>query len=114
MSENQASIGIYLEWNIFDKQNRGIQKAKISLTKDMLELRRVRKELEAEVLKLTETVQFLNTQIEEAKNSIKLKKQLLKSAKVAFETGSMNVDDYLKYEDNLANIKATLAKLIAQ
>jgi hypothetical protein len=112
--ENQASIGVYLEWKIFDKQNRDIQKAKITLTKDMLELKRVRKELEAEVLKLTETVQFLNTQIEEAKNSIKLKKQLLKSAKVAFEIGSMKVDDYLKYEDNLANTKATLAKLIAQ
>jgi outer membrane protein TolC len=48
-----------------------------------------------------------------AKNSIEIKEELLHSAKVAFKLNRMTVDDYLKYEDNLALAKANLANLIA-
>jgi outer membrane protein TolC len=113
-SANTASIGLYLEWDIFDKKNREIQKAKINLSKDMLTLNKTRDELQATELKLSEEIDYLNTQIKEMKNSIKLKKELLKSAKVAFINSVMTVDEYLKYEDSLSLAKANLAKLIAQ
>ena len=113
-SANSASIGLYLEWDIFDKKNREIQKAKINLSKDMLTLNKTRDELQATELKLSEEIDYLNTQIKEMKDSIKLKKELLKSAKVAFINSAMNVDEYLKYEDSLSLAKANLAKLTAQ
>jgi hypothetical protein len=47
------------------------------------------------------------------KDSIGLKEELLKGAKVAFKLDRMSVDEYLKYEDALANEKANLANLIA-
>ena len=65
-------------------------------------------------MKLSEEIDYLNTQIKEMKNSIKLKKELLKSAKVEFINNVMTVDEYLKYEDSLSLAKANLAKLIAQ
>ena len=44
---------------------------------------------------------------------MKLKKELLKGAKVAFRLNRMSVDEYLQYEDDLAKTKADLASLIA-
>jgi outer membrane protein TolC len=114
VADNTATIGLYFEWNIFDKKNREIQKAKINLSKDMLALDKARDEIQAAELKLSEEIDYLNTQIKEMKNSIELKKELLKSAKVAFINSVMNVDEYLKYEDSLYFAKANLAKLIAQ
>ncbi len=115
IGENQASVGVYLQWDLFDRKNNSdIQKAKISLNKDTWQIRKTRQELESEVLKLTENMDYIKQQITLTKHSLKIKTELLKSAKVAFENQAMNVDEYLKYEDDLFDTKANLAKLEAQ
>jgi hypothetical protein len=112
---NIANIGLYLQWNIFDKvADKDIQKAKISLIKDKLNLSKTDKDLTAEVNKLTYNLVLIQKEIASAKKSIKLKKELLKSAKTAFSNQAMTVDEYLGYETDLANTKATLAGLNAQ
>jgi hypothetical protein len=112
---NIANIGLYLQWNIFDKvANKDIQKAKIALIKDRLNLIKTQKDLTAEANKFTYDLVLIQKEIASAKKSIKLKKELLKSAKIAFSNQAMTVDEYLGYETDLANTKATLAGLNAQ
>jgi len=115
INKTQSSIGIYFEWAIFDKQTKSkIRKAKLSLQKDRFELQKTINNIDGEVLKLGETLFYIKTQIKQEIVRIKLKQELLKSAKVAFIAGSMNVDTYLQYENNLALAKADLSKFIAQ
>jgi outer membrane protein TolC len=111
---NYASAGIYLNWNVFNQKDKTeIEKAKIEKLQQSLEIEKTIKDLRAEVMKITKSLREINKSIMIAKNSISLKEELLKGAKVAFKLNRMSVDDYLKYEDNLALAKANLANLIA-
>jgi len=112
---NIANVGIYLEWNIFDKvANKDIQKAKLNLIKDRLNLSKNEKDLTAEANKLSYDLVLIKKEIIQAKKSIEIKKELLKSAKVAFINQAMNVDEYLGYETDLSNAKAKLVGLKAK
>ena len=114
LAENFASIGIYMNWNIFDKTNNtDIQLAKISLLKSNLEIKKTIKNLTAEVNKIKSSIKAINKALHLQENSIAIKEQLLKSARTAFELNTMTVDEYLQYEDNLAQARADLANLIA-
>lgn len=111
---NYASAGIYLNWNIFNRKNSAeIQKAKIEKLKNALTIQKTIKDLNAEVMKITNSLKEIKKSILLAQNSIELKEELLKGAKVAFKLNRMTVDDYLRYENNLALAKANLANLIA-
>jgi len=111
---NFASIGIYLNWNIFDKsQNSEIKKAQITKLQDDLTLQKTIKDLNANVLKIKESLKEVKKGIRLAQNSIAIKEELLKSAKTAFKINSMTVDEYLGYENDLALARANLANLIA-
>ena len=114
ITEDLASAGIYVSWDIFDKKNKSdIQKEKIKLIKNRLTIEKTKKDLTAEIEKINSSLNEINKQISLLKNSLTLKKELLKAAKVAFQLNRMSVDDYLKYEDNLAKARADLANLIA-
>jgi hypothetical protein len=111
---NYASAGIYLNWNVFNRKNSAeIQKAKLQKLQNSLEIQKSIKDLNAEVMQITNTLKELKKSIILAQNSIELKEELLKGAKVAFKLNRMTVDDYLKYENDLALAKANLANLIA-
>ena len=71
------------------------------------------KDLSAEVKKIKASIKDINRALSLQENSIALKEELLKSAKVAFEMNRMSVDDYLNYETDLAEAKANLANLKA-
>jgi len=111
---NFASVGIYLNWSIFDKSNSAaIQKYKIEQLKDSLNVQKTLKDLNAEVMKINSSLKEIKKSILLTKNSIEIKEELLKGAKEAFKLNTMTVDEYLGYEDDLANAKANLANLIA-
>ena len=111
---NFANIGIYVDWEIFNKQNNvSLKKAKINYIKNTLLLEKTLKDLKAKEKELLGNLKNLKKAILMAKESVEIKKELLKSAKVAFRLNRMSVDDYLKYEDDLAYAKANLAYLIA-
>jgi len=114
LAENFASIGIYMNWDVFDKtKGANIQKAQIENIKSDLNIQKTIKDLNAQVMKIKESLKEIKKAINLTENSITLKEELLKDAKKAFEINSMTVDEYLTYEDNLANAKANLANLIA-
>ena len=114
LAENFASIGIYMNWDVFDKtKNANIQKAQIENIKSNLQIQKTLKDLNAEVMKIDSTLKEIKKAINLTENSITLKEELLKDAKTAFEENSITVDEYLTYENNLADAKASLANLIA-
>ena len=114
IEENFASAGIYVSWDIFNKKsNSSIQKSKIEYLKESYKLAKLKKDLESEIVKIDSSLKEVNKQIGFIKESIKLKKELLKGAKVAFKLNRMSVDEYLKYEDDLTTAYANLADLIA-
>jgi len=114
ISEDFASAGIYLSWDIFNKKNSSeIQKAKINFLKTKLTIAKTKKDLTAEILKINNLLNEVSNQIKLTKENIKLKEELLKGAKVAFELNRMSVDEYLKYEDDLAKATSDLASLKA-
>jgi outer membrane protein TolC len=114
ITENFASAGIYVTWDIFNKKNSSqIQKAKISQNKTALEIQKTIKDLSAQINYINSSLKEIKKQLLLAKESISLKEELLKGAKVAFKLNTMTVDDYLKYEDDLAKAKADYANLIA-
>ena len=114
LAENFASIGIYMNWNVFDKtKNANIQKAQIENIKSNLEIQKTLKDLNAEIMKINSSIKEIKKAINLTENSITLKEELLKDAKTAFEENSMTVDEYLTYENNLADAKANLANLTA-
>jgi len=112
--ENTGVIGIYLNWSVFNKKNSSeIQKAKIEKISNTLTLQKTLKDLKAKVAQIDENLQIIKKSITLAKKSVALKKELLNSAKVAFKLNTMTVDEYLQYENDLANAKANLANLLA-
>jgi outer membrane protein TolC len=114
ITENFASAGIYVTWDIFNKKNNSeVQKAKIGQNKTNLEIQKTIKDLTAQINYINSSLEKIKKQLLLTKESISLKEELLKGAKVAFKLGTMTVDEYLKYEDDLVKAKADLANLIA-
>jgi hypothetical protein len=111
---NFANVGIYLNWEIFNKKNSSsVQKAKVEYMKNTLLFQKTLKDLKAQERELLANIKSLKKAILMAKKSVEIKKELLKSAKVAFKLNEMTVDEYLTYEDDLAQARADLANLIA-
>jgi outer membrane protein TolC len=114
IAKNFASAGIYITWDIFNKKNNSeIQKAKIEQSKTSLEIQKTIKDLSAQINYINASLAKIKQQLLLTQESIALKQELLKGAKVAFKLSTMTVDEYLKYEDDLAKAKADLANLIA-
>jgi len=111
---NYASAGLYVTWDVFNKKNNSdVQKAKINRSKTALEIQKTVKDLSAQVNYINASLKEINKQLLLTKESVSLKEELLKGAKVAFKLNTMTVDEYLQYEDDLAKARADLANLKA-
>ena len=111
---NYGSAGIYVNWEIFNKTHDvEIQKAKIARTKTALEIQKTLNELISRIKTINNNLKEIKKQLLLAKDSVSLKEELLKGAKVAFKLDRMTVDDYLNYENDLAKARADVANLIA-
>lgn len=108
---NFGQIGLYLQWDLLDRSRRGdLEKAKVDLLKARLNYAKTLKNLKSQRERLWKELNIVEKEIIHARNSLRLKLQLLRSAKVAFKLNRMSVEDYLKYEDDVAQQRADLAK----
>ena len=110
---NLASAGIYINLEFDKKLSTEIEKSKLEYKKSILEYEKTKKELIAQITYINHSLKEIKKAISSQLNSIRLKKELLKSAKIAFKMNEMSVDEYLTYENNLLNAKANLYNLIA-
>jgi outer membrane protein TolC len=109
VSEHFGDIGVYLNMPLFDAtKSTQIQKAKLSYMQERLHLEQTKHLLKIKAKELQKEIRILNKSISLAQKSVVNQKKLLKIAKVAFVNHRMSEEEYLRYEDALANAKASL------
>ena len=109
---NYANIGLYMQIPIFNKTiYTDIQKTKSDYIKSKFELSQLNIELKSDSESLNSQLKILKNSIVMAQKSVQNQKQLLKYAKVAFDTQRMTEEEYLRYEDELLSAQANLLSL---
>ena len=110
-----GSIGLSINIPLFTKtQTQAIAKSKIELESQVVELQKLRDELKAKAQMLNKSLILLKHSISLSQKNVKNKEQLLKIAKVNYESGRLSIEEYLRYEDDIVEAKANLFKAKAQ
>ena len=100
-------VGITLP--LFEKGNyTDIERARIDLQKEKFELAKTRQALEATAAELKTSLKLYERSIELAKKSVENRESLLQYAKVAFDTGRLSEEEYLRYEEGLLDAQSKL------
>ncbi len=104
-----GSIGLYLNIPIFDRSKyTKIQKARIAYESEALNISYTKHSLLSDSAKLQRDLNILDKSEELAKKSIKLNKELLRVAKISYESERMSEEEYLRYENALFDSYASL------
>ena len=115
IGEDFGTVGIAVNIPLVDMTRYSdIQEAKLSykLTQTTLELERLR--LQSKAKALQNSLVLLQSSIALHQKSIQNKKELLKIAKINYQSGRLSTEEYLRYEDDLVAAKAALYKTIAK
>ncbi len=109
---NYGHIGVYMQIPIFNKTiYTDIQKAKSDYLKSKFQLSQLNIELQSDSESLNRELKIIQNSIVMAKRSVENQRNLLKYAKVAFDTSRMTEEEYLRYEDELLSSEAYLFNL---
>jgi len=113
--ENFGTAGIYVSMPLFDSsKSTATQQAKVSYLQEKTTLDQTAHALVVQARQLEREIRLLNRSVSLARKSVSDQKRLLKIAKVSFGNGTSTQEEYLRYEDALANAKAALYKSEAQ
>ncbi len=103
-----GSIGLYLNIPIFDRSKyTKIQKARVAYESEMLNISYTKHSLLSDAGKLQNDLKILAKSEKLAKKSIGLNKELLKVARISYESGRMSEEEYLRYENALYDAYAS-------
>ncbi len=109
LHEGFGSAGIYLTMPIFDhSKTTASEEAKVAYLQEKTEYEKTRHTLTVQASQLTREISLLKRSVTLAKKSVSDQKKLLKIAKVSFANGNITEEEYLRYEDALANARANL------
>jgi outer membrane protein TolC len=115
VNENYATVGVTLQIPIFEKsQYSKIKMSKVELEERENEMAKMRLNFTAQAEQLEQSLELLNNSVKLYQKSVKDKEELLKVAKVAYESDRMSTEDYLKYEDDLLMERSKLYHADAQ
>ena len=107
--EGFGSAGIYLTMPIFDHSiGTASEEAKVAYLQEKTEYEKTRHSLTVQASQLTREISLLKRSVTLAKKSVSDQKKLLRIAKVSFANGNITEEEYLRYEDALANARANL------
>jgi len=102
---------VALSMPLFEKSAyTGIEQAEVALRKEQLRLAKTRQELSAQAAALRRTLELTRRSRELADRSVANQKNLLAYAKVAYETGRMTEEEYLRYEEGLFDAQSKVAE----
>jgi len=108
-------IGLYVNFPLYDSsKSTAVEEAKLDYYKARSLIDDTRNTLTAKAKELEREIELLKNSVGLAQKSIKEQKALLKVAKVSLENQVITQEEYLRYEDALANAKANLYKINAQ
>ena len=103
VNTDYMTVNLFLKLPIFEKsQYSKIKMAKLGVTSLQNDLAQKELELSSQAEALKSNLKILENQQTLYNQSIKDKEGLLKVAKVAYSNERMTIEDYLKYEDELA------------
>lgn len=115
VNEDYTAVGLVLSMPLFNKsQYAQIKKSKIAYNVTKNELDKLDLSLKAQSKQLENTVKILNNSILLYQKNVKDKEEILKIAKVSYQSDRISIEDYLKYEDDLVLEKSKLYKSKAQ
>jgi len=115
LHENYGTAGLYISMPIFDaSKGTASQQAKVEYLKEKTTLDQTEHALIVQAKQLEHEIRLLKKSVALAKKSVADQKRLLKIAKVSFSNGTITQEEYLRYEDALADAKASLYKAEAK
>ncbi len=115
IDEAYGNVGVVLKVPLLDKaQYTAIERSKIALQKERLQLAKEENSLTAQAAALKETLRLLKHSQALYANSVKQKERLRDIARVSLKAQRISMEDYLKYEDDLATQRAKLYQTKAQ
>ena len=108
-------IGLYVNISLYDKsKSTGVEEAKLDYYKAKSLIDDTRNTLSVKAKELSREIELLKRSYGLAEKTIEEQKALLKVAKVSLKNEVITQEEYLRYEDALANAKANLYKTEAQ
>ncbi|SFV61061.1 outer membrane efflux protein, putative [hydrothermal vent metagenome] len=109
MSEHFGSAGIYIDVPLFDSsKSTNKQIAKLEYMQNKTKYEQTRDNLSVEAKQIEKEIKLLKKSILLSKKSVAEQEKLLRIAKVSLENEEITQEEYLRYEDALANAKANL------
>ncbi|SFV63032.1 outer membrane efflux protein, putative [hydrothermal vent metagenome] len=107
--EHFGTAGLYITMPLFDSsKGTASQEAKLDYLKEKTEYDKTSHSLTVQAKQLSREIGLLKRSIILAKKSVSDQQKLLTIAKVSFSNGTLTEEEYLRYEDALANAKANL------
>jgi outer membrane protein TolC len=114
ISRDFGTVGIHLSVPLYNASlSTQKEKARQAIEQAELTERKLQQELGSNANTLSTTLTQLDQQAKLAEQSVAHQQQLLKTAKVAYQTGRMTQEEYLRYEDKLLAAKANLYNIQA-
>ncbi len=108
---NYGSIGVTLKMPILDfPQYKNIEKSKLQSLKSATQVAQMREDLKSKATAMRHQLHLLNSSIKLHHQNINNQKRLLVIAKRSYDSGRMDLEEYLRYVDALFNSKADLYK----
>lgn len=115
VNEHFASAGIYVSMPLFDRsKTTASEEAKLAYLQELTIYEQTKHALTVQAKQLRKEIKILKHSIVLANNSVRNQKKLLKIAKISLENEESTQEEYLRYEDALANAKANLYSFSAK
>jgi len=115
MHEHFGMAGLYVTMPLFDaSKGTASQQAKVAYLQEKSTLDQTAHTLKVQARQLEQEIGLLKKSASLARKSVSQQKKLLKIAKVKLANGTITQEEYLRYEDALADAKAGLYKTEAQ
>ncbi len=109
LHEHFGSAGIYVNMPLFDSaKGTASQEAKLAYLQEKTQYEQTRHTLSVQAKQLQREIGLLKRSIALAKKSVADQAKLLKIAKVSLNNEEITQEEYLRYEDALADAKANL------
>ena len=113
--EGFGVAGIYVSMPLFDaSKSTASQQAKVAYLQEKTNLDQTEHALRVQAKQLDKELKLLNRSVGLARKSVADQQRLLKIAKVSLLNETITQEEYLRYEDALANAKTALYKAEAQ
>ena len=115
INEHFGSGGIFLSVPLFDSSiGTAKQEARLDYMQSQTQYEQTKHSMTVEAKQITKEIQLLHSSIILAQKSVYEQEKLLKIAKVSLANEESTQEEYLRYEDALANAKAKLYRFHAK